>query len=144
MESDLTKLSKEELVILQNIQYALDNVGSIDFGDFSFDDIQGLLDLYQKEKEKNEFFQKLFSVSQNRKRKNRTMDYKKINSSNKTGMNGVCQDMRAMKRTGKVKYRAYITLWGRQFSLGSHSSLEEAKKARANGEEMVRKILEEE
>lgn len=52
-------MSEEELVILQNIQYALDNVGSFDFGDFSFDDIQGLLNLYQNEKEKNEKLNKL-------------------------------------------------------------------------------------
>ena len=51
-------MSEEELVILQNIQYALDNVGSVDFGDFEFDDIQGLLDLYNKEKEKNIIFKR--------------------------------------------------------------------------------------
>ena len=46
-------MSEKELVILQNIKYALDDVGSFDFGDFSYDDVQGLLDLYNKEKEKN-------------------------------------------------------------------------------------------
>lgn len=43
----------EEIVTLQNVQYALDNVGSFDFGDFTVDDIQSLLDLYEKEKQLN-------------------------------------------------------------------------------------------
>ena len=44
-------MSEEELVILQNIQYALDNVGSVGF---EFDDIQGLLNLYQTKTEQLE------------------------------------------------------------------------------------------
>lgn len=43
-------MSEAELVILQNIQYAIDNYDKFEFGEFEYDDIKGLLDLYIKEK----------------------------------------------------------------------------------------------
>lgn len=46
-------MCEEELLILQNIQYAIDNYDKFEFGDFEYDDIKGLVDLYIKEKEKN-------------------------------------------------------------------------------------------
>ena len=46
-------MSEEEIITLQTIQYAIDNVGSFDFGDFDYDTIRGILDLYNKSKEKN-------------------------------------------------------------------------------------------
>ena len=76
-----------------------------------------------------------------KKRKNGTMKYKKTNKLNKYGVNGVCQDMRALKRTGEIKYRAYITLFGKQHTLGTHSTLEGAIKARKDGEKMIENIL---
>ena len=76
-----------------------------------------------------------------KKRKNGTMKYKKTNKLNKYGVNGVCQDMRALKRTGEIKYRAYITLFGKQHTLGTHSTLEGAIQARKDGEKMIENIL---
>jgi hypothetical protein len=76
-----------------------------------------------------------------KKRKNGTMRYKKTNKLNKYGVNGVCQDMRALKRTGEIKYRAYITLFGKQHTLGTHSTLEGAIQARKEGEKMIENIL---
>lgn len=76
-----------------------------------------------------------------KKRKNGTMRYKKTNKLNKYGVNGVCQDMRALKRTGEIKYRAYITLFGKQHTLGTHNTLEEAIQARKDGEKMIENIL---
>ena len=46
-------MSEKELVILQNIKYAIDNYNKFEFGDFQYDDIKRLVDLYIKEKEKN-------------------------------------------------------------------------------------------
>lgn len=43
-------MSEKELLILQNIQYAIDNYDKFEFGEFEYDDIKGLLDLYIKEK----------------------------------------------------------------------------------------------
>ena len=71
-------MSEEELIILQNTQYALDNVGSFDFGDFDFDDIQGLLDLYNKEKDLNNELQIRYKIEHDKytkeKEKNKELE----------------------------------------------------------------------
>lgn len=46
-------MSKEEIVTLQELKYALDNIGAFDFGDFQVETIRSILDLYNKQKEKN-------------------------------------------------------------------------------------------
>lgn len=101
-----------------------------------------VVDLYQKEKEKNKKLESLLRLDK-RKRKNNTTDYSKLNKLNKFGQNGVCQDMRALKRKGITKYRAYITFQGKQYTLGSHDTLESAIKARKKAEETIKKLLEE-
>ena len=48
-------MKESELVTLQELQYAIKNVGSFDLGDFSFDTIQHILNMYsQLEKENAE------------------------------------------------------------------------------------------
>lgn len=48
-------MKESELVTLQELQYAIKNVGSFDLGDFSFDTIQHILNMYsQLEKENTE------------------------------------------------------------------------------------------
>lgn len=49
----------EELVTLKEIKYALDNIGAFDFGDFQVETIRSILDLYNKEKEKNKELQEM-------------------------------------------------------------------------------------
>lgn len=100
-----------------------------------------VLNLIQKQDKIIESYKEILKWS-SRERKNNTMDYVKVNKKNKFGTNGICQDMRTFKRTGKIKYRAYITFQGKQYSLGSHDSLEEAKKARTNAEEKIKCIKE--
>lgn len=100
-----------------------------------------VLNLIQKQEKIIESYKEILKWSSH-ERKNNTMDYVKVNKKNKFGTNGICQDMRAFKRTGKIKYRAYIVFQGKQYSLGSHDSLEEAKKARANAEEKIKCIKE--
>ncbi len=65
-------MSEKELVILQNIQYAIDNYDKFEFGDFDYDDIKGLLDLYIKEKNK---FSNFKSKTQEILDKAECMDY---------------------------------------------------------------------
>lgn len=100
--------------------------------------IRGLLDLYKKEKEKNKKIKEslTFRVGKSREKENHTMEYEKLNKKNKFGHNGVCED----KRHKRKKYRAYITLHGKQYSLGTYDDLETAIEARKNGEEMIKKM----
>lgn len=114
----------------------------IEQGFVNKDAIQGLLDLYQKEKEKNKELESLLRLNK-RKKKNNTTEYSKLNKLNKFGHNGICQDMRALKRKGITKYRAYITFQGKQYTLGSHDTLESAIKARKEAEKTIKKLLEE-
>jgi hypothetical protein len=65
-------MSEKELGILQNIQYAIDNYDKFEFGDFDYDDIKGLLDLYIKEKNK---FSNFKSKTQEILDKAECMDY---------------------------------------------------------------------
>lgn len=55
----MSNLSEEEIVTLQELQYALDNIGAFDFGDFQVETIRSVLDLYNKEKEKNKKIKEL-------------------------------------------------------------------------------------
>lgn len=77
-----------------------------------------------------------------RKRPNNTIKMTKKFITNKTGYTGVCIDSRAFKRTGKEKYRAYITFQNKQINLGTYNTLEQAIEARKNGEKFVHEILE--
>lgn len=45
-------MSEEELVSLQELQYAVDNIGSFDLGDFNFDSLKIILNLIEKQSEK--------------------------------------------------------------------------------------------
>lgn len=47
-------MEEDKLVTLQELQYAIKNVGSFDFGDFSFDTIQQILDMYSQLEKENE------------------------------------------------------------------------------------------
>lgn len=100
--------------------------------------VKGLLDLYKKEKEKNKKIKEslTFRVGKSREKENHTMEYEKLNKKNKFGHNGICED----KRHKRKKYRAYITLHGKQYSLGTYNDLETAIKSRKNGEEMIKKM----
>lgn len=102
--------------------------------------IETILDLYKKEKEKNKKIKEslTFRVGKSREKENHTMEYEKLNKNNKFGHNGICED----KRHKRKKYRAYITLHGKQYSLGTYDNLETAIKARKNGEEMIKKMKE--
>lgn len=55
-------MNEETMITLQELQYAVKNVGGFDFGDFNFDTIQGALNYIEeleKENEKlNDFFSK--------------------------------------------------------------------------------------
>lgn len=102
--------------------------------------IENLLKERQADKDRIKELEEILKFK-SKKRKNGTMRYKKTNKLNKYGVNGVCQDMRALKRTGEIKYRAYITLFGKQHTLGTHSTLEGAIKARKDGEKMIENIL---
>lgn len=51
---------------------------------------------------------------------------------------GVCIDNRSIKRTGKPKYRAYITFQGKQYNLGTYSKFEKAVEVRKRAEEKVK------
>ena len=105
--------------------------------------IENLLKERQADKDRIKELEDVIGLTgkKSRKKKNGTMRYKKTNKLNKYGVNGVCQDMRALKRTGEIKYRAYITLFGKQYTLGTHSTLEGAIKARKDGEKMIENIL---
>ena len=105
-------------------------------------DVKMIIDLYQKEKKKNKELDSLLRLNK-RKKKNNTTEYSKLNKLNKFGHNGICQDMRALKRKGITKYRAYITFQGKQYTLGSHDTLESAIKAREKAEKTIKKLLEE-
>ncbi len=105
-----------------------------------FKAIENLLKERQSDKDRIKELEDILEFK-SRKRKNGTMKYKKTNKLNKYGVNGVCQDMRALKRTGEIKYRAYITLFGKQHTLGTHSTLESAIQARKDGEKMIENIL---
>ncbi|WP_308748361.1 AP2 domain-containing protein [uncultured Anaerococcus sp.] len=61
--------------------------------------------------------------------------YTKVKKNNTSGYTGVSYD----KRSGK--YRAYLTLNGKQISLGSYNTAEEAYKARLAGEEKYYKPI---
>ena len=101
--------------------------------------IETLLTAYEKEKEKNKELEKMLNLKSYKRRYN-TMNYIKKNKLNKFDTVGICQDMRAFKRTGKIKYRAYITFQNKQYSLGTYTSLDKAKEARKKGEIMVENI----
>lgn len=98
-----------------------------------------VIDLYNKEKEKNKELEKMLKLKSHKRRYN-TLNYIKKNKLNKFDTVGVCQDMRAFKRTGEIKYRAYITFQNKQYTLGTYTSLDKAKEARKKGEIMVENI----
>ena len=101
--------------------------------------IETLLTAYEKEKEKNKELEKMLNLKSHKRRYN-TMNYIKKNKLNKFDSVGICQDMRAFKRTGEIKYRAYITFQNKQYTLGTYTSLDKAKEARKKGEIMVENI----
>lgn len=101
--------------------------------------IERLLTAYEKEKEKNKELEKMLNLKSHKRRYN-TMNYIKKNKLNKFDTVGICQDMRAFKRTGEIKYRAYITFQNKQYTLGTYTSLDKAKEARKKGEIMVENI----
>ena len=101
--------------------------------------IETLLTAYEKEKEKNKELEKMLNLKSHKRRYN-TMNYIKKNKLNKFDTVGICQDMRAFKRTGEIKYRAYITFQNKQYTLGTYTSLDKAKEARKKGEIMVENI----
>lgn len=130
-------MTEEDIIdILENL-FIFKNT-SDKFTDLDLNAIKGLLDLYKKEKEKNRKIKEslTFRVGKSRKKENHTMEYEKINKNNKFGHNGVCED----KRHKRKKYRAYITLHGKQYSLGTYNDLETAIKVRKDGEEMIKKM----
>ena len=55
---------------------------------------------------------------------------------------GVCVDNRAIKRTGKPKYRAYITFQGKAYNLGTYTKFEKAVEVRKIAEEKIKEHLE--
>ena len=134
-----------------NIEEALDRLKRIidityteKFKTFTFmyqdtDAIETLLTAYEKEKEKNKDLEKILKLKIHKRRYN-TMNYIKKNKLNKFDTVGICQDMRAFKRTGEIKYRAYITFQNKQYTLGTYTSLDKAKEARKKGEIMVENI----
>lgn len=134
-----------------NIEEALDRLKRIidityteKFKTFTFmyqdtDAIETLLTAYEKEKEKNKDLEKILKLKSHKRRYN-TMNYIKKNKLNKFDTVGICQDMRAFKRTGEIKYRAYITFQNKQYTLGTYTSLDKAKEARKKGEIMVENI----
>ena len=103
--------------------------------------IETILDLYKKEKKKNREIKEslTFRVGKSREKENHTMKYEKLNKNNKFGHNGICED----KRHKRKKYRAYINLRYKQISLGTYDNLEDAIKAREDGEKAIKKLLEE-
>lgn len=105
--------------------------------------LQDKINLLQKElfeeKEKNKELEKMLNLKSHKRRYN-TMNYIKKNKLNKFDTVGICQDMRAFKRTGEIKYRAYITFQNKQYTLGVYNSLDKAKEARRKGEIMVENI----
>ena len=101
--------------------------------------IEYILTAYEKEKEKNKELEKMLNLKSHKRRYN-TMNYIKKNKLNKFDTVGICQDMRAFKRTGEIKYRAYITFQNKQHTLGVYTSLDKAKEARKKGEIMVENI----
>ena len=105
--------------------------------------IQSQLDIANaklvEEKEKNKELEKMLNLKSHKRRYN-TMNYIKKNKLNKFDSVGICQDMRAFKRTGEIKYRAYITFQNKQYTLGTYTSLDKAKEARKKGEIMVENI----
>lgn len=90
-------MSEEEIIKkVENIIYTLNEVLEDENYDYEekesakeqLEITQGLLDLYQKEKEKNNKIKDtLLSRVSNKKRVNRTMNYVKLNSKNKVGHN---------------------------------------------------------
>lgn len=101
--------------------------------------IDTVITAYEKEKEKNKELEKMLNLKSHKRRYN-TMNYIKKNKLNKFDTVGICQDMRAFKRTGEIKYRAYITFQNKQHTLGTYTSLDKAKEARKKGEIMVENI----
>lgn len=130
-------MNREELDILKELSE------QTYFGDLPFlyyaDLIGKLLTAYEKEKEKNKDLEKMLNLKSHKRRYN-TMNYIKKNKLNKFDTVGICQDMRAFKRTGEIKYRAYITFQNKQYTLGTYTSLDKAKEARKKGEIMVENI----
>ena len=112
---------------------------SIPVDDEDVDAIETLLTAYEQEKEKNKELEKMLNLKSHKRRYN-TMNYIKKNKLNKFDTVGICQDMRAFKRTGEIKYRAYITFQNKQYTLGTYTSLDKAKEARKRGEIMVENI----
>ena len=106
---------------------------------FEFNCMKALVTAYEKEKEKNKELEKMLNLKSHKRRYN-TMNYIKKNKLNKFDTVGICQDMRAFKRTGEIKYRAYITFQNKQYTLGTYISLDKAKEARKKGEIMVENI----
>ena len=106
---------------------------------FEFNCMKALVTAYEKEKEKNKELEKMLNLKSHKRRYN-TMNYIKKNKLNKFDTVGICQDMRAFKRTREIKYRAYITFQNKQYTLGTYTSLDKAKEARKKGEIMVENI----
>lgn len=102
-------------------------------------ELENFYTAYEKEKEKNKELEKMLNLKSHKRRYN-TMNYIKKNKLNKFDTVGICQDMRAFKRTGEIKYRAYITFQNKQYTLGTYISLDKAKEARKKGEIMVENI----
>jgi predicted RNA-binding protein with EMAP domain len=135
-------MNEEEKEAIKSLKNIAENAVEYDYLNWEeIDAVKTVLNLIQKQDKIIESYKEILKWSSHKK-KNNTMDYVKVNKNNKFGTNGICQDMKALKRTGKVKYRAYITFQGKQYTLGTHDSLEEAKKARANVEEEIKCIKE--
>ena len=131
-------MTEEE--IIEKIKTYLDIENDGFSGNIEPEIVQGLLDLYHKEKNKNSIIKnEILYREQNFKRKDGTTKYEKLNKKNKFGHNGVCED----KRHKRKKYRAYINLRYKQISLGTYDNLEDAIKAREDGEKAIKKLLEE-
>jgi hypothetical protein len=63
---------------------------------------------------------------------------KKLNSNNKTGVKGV---FKKVLKNGEERFVAHLTVGGKFYNLGSYKTLEEAKKARKQAEELYHKPL---
>ena len=135
-------MNKEEQEVINLLKDILNPASCLISDDIGEKDISILLSLIEKQQQKIDAYNKLLEFKKY-KRENHTMDYKKTNKNNKFHANGICQDMRAWKRKGEIKYRAYITFQYKQINLGTYYTLEEAKEARKKGEEYIAKIKEE-
>lgn len=101
-------MSEEEIISLQELKYAVENIGAFDIGDFNFDGLKILLEYLEKESKQIEELQYLENSNwqqyANLKKKIKdkieevqiqyeetlkTVDFKEIETMNKTNFKGI-------------------------------------------------------